>query len=168
MFGRAGDAVFLRLAPDVVFVRQRHRALVAQYCAALPAATAVAVYAEMLAPVTAAPLRRDCLRWASDAGLDVAAIVRSAAAAAASAAVSALAEPLPGSTAEGLVMAAVGALDWLAIDPAHRAAALLQGNALARVCLGASPLAFFVCVLLTVLTPRGQPAGSLMRRARRF
>ncbi len=77
----------------------------------------------MMGPVAVAASQRECLRWAFAAGLNVAAITKRVVD---NARANFVADPAH----------AIAVLDWLNFDVSHRAEALLQGNAVVRLCMG--------------------------------
>ncbi|XP_068611124.1 nuclear pore complex protein Nup107 [Brachionichthys hirsutus] len=120
-----------------LLIRDQQTDLVASYVSQLPAATATTQYAAFLQTVTQPELRPRCLQLAADAGLDVAAITKLA--------VETVRETDEGgflhhsqtleatTTKEDLKK--IDVIDWLLFDPAHRAEALKQSNAIMRTFL---------------------------------
>uniref|UniRef100_A0A674MQ29 Nuclear pore complex protein n=1 Tax=Takifugu rubripes TaxID=31033 RepID=A0A674MQ29_TAKRU len=117
-----------------LLIRDQQTNLVASYVSQLPSDVAVSQYATFLETVTQPELRPICLRLATDAGLDVAAITKLV--------VETVRESdetdfthhnqmlETGTTKED--RRKIDIIDWLLFDPAHRAEALKQSNAIMR------------------------------------
>ncbi|KAF6723325.1 Nuclear pore complex protein Nup107 [Oryzias melastigma] len=117
-----------------LLVRDQHNDLVASYVGQLPAELATAQYADFLETVTQPELRPRCLQLAREAGLDVSAITKLV--------VETVRERdetefthhsqalETGTTKED--QKKIDVIDWLLFDPAHRAEALKQSNAIMR------------------------------------
>uniref|UniRef100_A0A7N8XFE8 Nuclear pore complex protein n=1 Tax=Mastacembelus armatus TaxID=205130 RepID=A0A7N8XFE8_9TELE len=115
-------------------IRDQQTDLVASYVGQLPAEIATAQYGAFLETVTQPELRPQCLRLATDAGLDVAAITKLV--------VETVRERddaefthhnqtlETGTTKDD--QRKIDVIDWLLFDPAHRAEALKQSNAIMR------------------------------------
>ncbi|XP_023265720.1 nuclear pore complex protein Nup107 [Seriola lalandi dorsalis] len=117
-----------------LLIRDQQTDLVASYVGQLPAELATAQYAAFLETVTQAELRPRCLQLASEAGLDVAAITKLV--------VETVRErddtefTHHNQTLETATtkedQRKIDVIDWLLFDPAHRAEALKQSNAIMR------------------------------------
>uniref|UniRef100_A0A4W6C3Q8 Nuclear pore complex protein n=1 Tax=Lates calcarifer TaxID=8187 RepID=A0A4W6C3Q8_LATCA len=117
-----------------LLIRDQQTDLVASYVGQLPAELATAQYAAFLETVTQVELRPRCLQLATEAGLDVAAITKLV--------VETVRERddtefthhsqtlETGTTKED--QRKIDIIDWLLFDPAHRAEALKQSNAIMR------------------------------------
>lgn len=117
-----------------LLIRDQQTHLVASYVGQLPSTLATAQYAAFLESVTEPELRPLCLQLATDAGLDVCSITRLV--------VETVRERdesrflhhdqtlEPGTTRDD--QAKIDVIDWLLFDPAHRAEALKQSNAIMR------------------------------------
>ncbi|XP_053199953.1 nuclear pore complex protein Nup107 [Scomber japonicus] len=117
-----------------LLIRDQQTDLVASYVSQLPAELATAQYATFLETVNQPELRPRCLQLATDAGLDVAAITKLV--------VETVRERddtefthhsqtlETGTTKED--QRKIDIIDWLLFDPAHRAEALKQSNAIMR------------------------------------
>ncbi|KAM7367362.1 hypothetical protein PAMP_015268 [Pampus punctatissimus] len=117
-----------------LLIRDQQTDLVASYVSQLPAEVATAQYAAFLETVNQPELRPRCLQLATDAGLDVAAITKLV--------VETVREKDDtefthhnqtlemGTTKED--QRKINVIDWLLFDPAHRAEALKQSNAIMR------------------------------------
>uniref|UniRef100_A0A3P9K9Y5 Nuclear pore complex protein n=1 Tax=Oryzias latipes TaxID=8090 RepID=A0A3P9K9Y5_ORYLA len=117
-----------------LLIRDQHNDLVASYVGQLPAELATAQYAAFLETVTQPELRPQCLQLAREAGLDVSAITKLV--------VETVREHdetefthhsqalETGTTKED--QKKIDVIDWLLFDPAHRAEALKQSNAIMR------------------------------------
>eukprot|EP00066_Takifugu_rubripes_P007339 XP_003972778.1 PREDICTED: nuclear pore complex protein Nup107 [Takifugu rubripes] len=117
-----------------LLIRDQQTNLVASYVSQLPSDVAVSQYATFLETVTQPEFRPICLRLATDAGLDVAAITKLV--------VETVRESdetdfthhnqmlETGTTKED--RRKIDIIDWLLFDPAHRAEALKQSNAIMR------------------------------------
>uniref|UniRef100_A0A665UMR0 Nuclear pore complex protein n=1 Tax=Echeneis naucrates TaxID=173247 RepID=A0A665UMR0_ECHNA len=115
-------------------IRDEQTDLVASYVGQLPAELATAQYAAFLETVTQAELRPRCLQLATEAGLDIATITKLV--------VETVRERddaefthhnqtlETGTTKED--QRKIDVIDWLLFDPAHRAEALKQSNAIMR------------------------------------
>lgn len=115
-------------------IRDQQTDLVASYVSQLPVELATAQYATFLETVNQPELRPRCLQLATDAGLDVAAITKLV--------VETVRERddsefthhsqtlETGTTKED--QRKIDVIDWLLFDPAHRAEALKQSNAIMR------------------------------------
>ncbi|XP_068162736.1 nuclear pore complex protein Nup107 isoform X2 [Antennarius striatus] len=117
-----------------LLIRDQHTDLVASYVSQLPADVATTQYATFLETVTQPELRPHCLQLATDAGLDVAAIAKLV--------VETVRERDEGefthhrqtleTTTTKDDLKKIDVIDWLLFDPAHRAEALKQSNAIMR------------------------------------
>ncbi|XP_029902109.1 nuclear pore complex protein Nup107 isoform X2 [Myripristis murdjan] len=117
-----------------LLVQDQRCDLVACYVSQLPAALATEQYAHFLQGVAAPPLQRRCLQLAATAGLDVAAVTKLV--------VETVRErddtefthhSLTLDTATSPEdQKKIDVIDWLLFDPAHRAEALKQSNAIMR------------------------------------
>ncbi|CAK6980402.1 nuclear pore complex protein Nup107 [Scomber scombrus] len=117
-----------------LLIRDQQTDLVASYVSQLPAELATAQYATFLETVNQPELRPRCLQLATDAGLDVAAITKLV--------VETVRERddtefthhsqtlETGTTKDD--QRKIDIIDWLLFDPAHRAEALKQSNAIMR------------------------------------
>ncbi|XP_041636223.1 nuclear pore complex protein Nup107 [Cheilinus undulatus] len=117
-----------------LLIRDQQTDLVANYVSQLPSELATAQYAAFLETVNQPELRPRCLQLATDAGLDVAAIAKLV--------VETVRERdetefthhsqtlETATTKEDLRK--IDVIDWLLFDPAHRAEALKQSNAIMR------------------------------------
>ncbi|XP_020512962.2 nuclear pore complex protein Nup107 [Labrus bergylta] len=117
-----------------LLIRDQQTELVASYVSQLPPELATAQYAAFLETVNQPELRPRCLQLATDAGLDVAAITKLV--------VETVRESdetefthhsqtlETATTKEDLRK--IDVIDWLLFDPAHRAEALKQSNAIMR------------------------------------
>ncbi|XP_057710621.1 nuclear pore complex protein Nup107 isoform X2 [Corythoichthys intestinalis] len=117
-----------------LLVRDRHTDLVANYVSQLPTYLATARYAAFLETLDQPELRPRCLRLATEAGLDVAAVTKLV--------VEMVRERDDGDFTHHRQNLETGTtkedqdkidvIDWLLFDPAHRAEALKQSNAIMR------------------------------------
>lgn len=117
-----------------LLIQDQQTNLVASYVGQLPAELATAQYAAFLETITQPELRPRCLQLGTDAGLDVAAITKLV--------VETVRERddaefthhsqtlETGTTKED--QRKINVIDWLLFDPAHRAEALKQSNAIMR------------------------------------
>nr|XP_057934164.1 nuclear pore complex protein Nup107 isoform X2 [Doryrhamphus excisus] len=117
-----------------LLIRDQQTELVASYVSQLPADLATAQYAAFLETVSQSELRPRCLQLATEAGLDVAAVTKLV--------VETVREDddgefmhhsqtlKTGTTKED--QKKIDVIDWLLFDPAHRAEALKQSNAIMR------------------------------------
>lgn len=117
-----------------LLIRDQQTDLVANYVSQLPSELATAQYAAFLETVTQPELRPHCLQLATEAGLDVAAITKLV--------VETVRErdetefTHHSQTLETVTtkedLRKIDVIDWLLFDPAHRAEALKQSNAIMR------------------------------------
>ncbi|XP_075065599.1 nuclear pore complex protein Nup107 [Mixophyes fleayi] len=120
-------------------VKEKHITLIAFYVSHLPQNLGISQYAEFLENVTEAEQRHQCLELAKEAGLDVAAITKTV--------VENTRKKDGGEFAphdfapavdSGITeedRARIDVIDWLVFDPAQRAEALKQSNAIMRTFL---------------------------------
>ncbi|KAM9327532.1 nuclear pore complex protein Nup107 [Pholidichthys leucotaenia] len=116
-----------------LLIRDKQTDLVASYVGQLPTDIATAQYAAFLETVTQPELRPRCLQLATDASLDVSAITKLVVETVRErddAEFTHHSQTLTGTTKEDLRK--IDVIDWLLFDPAHRAEALKQSNAIMR------------------------------------
>ncbi|XP_075900440.1 nuclear pore complex protein Nup107 [Nelusetta ayraudi] len=117
-----------------LLIRDQQTELVASYVSQLPAEVATVQYATFLETVTQPELRPRCLQLATDAGLDVAAVTKLV--------VETVRERDESDFTHHSQTLEIGTtkddskkidvIDWLLFEPAHRAEALKQSNAIMR------------------------------------
>ncbi|XP_033471289.1 nuclear pore complex protein Nup107 [Epinephelus lanceolatus] len=139
-FRSLGVALKEEVCVDVVkayvslLIRDQQTDLVASYVSQLPAELATIQYAAFLETVTQPALRPRCLQLATEAGLDVAAITKLVVEMVRERDETEFAHHSQtletGTSKEDLRK--IDVIDWLLFDPAHRAEALKQSNAIMR------------------------------------
>ncbi|KAM9705159.1 nuclear pore complex protein Nup107 [Menidia menidia] len=142
-FRTLGLALKEELCVDVLkayvslLIRDQETELVASYVGQLPAEVATSQYAAFLETITQPELRPQCLELATNAGLDVSAITRLVVETVRDRGdtefVSHTQTLDTGTTKED--QRKIDVIDWLLFDPAHRAEALKQSNAIMRMFL---------------------------------
>lgn len=115
-------------------IKSKHNSLVAHYVAKMEVDSRVQWYASFLEGVEDVSERRQCLQWAEEEGLDVAAITK---AVVERVRATNTMPPPENSLAPDISISAedqakIDAIDWLVFDDTHRAEAMKQGNAIMR------------------------------------
>ncbi|XP_063783579.1 nuclear pore complex protein Nup107 isoform X2 [Pseudophryne corroboree] len=120
-------------------VKEKHITLIAFYVSHLPQDLGISQYAEFLENVTEAEQRHQCLELAKEAGLDIAAITKTVVENIRRRDGGELAPhdivPAMDSAINEEDRARIDVIDWLVFDPAQRAEALKQSNAIIRTFL---------------------------------
>ncbi|XP_005098411.1 nuclear pore complex protein Nup107 [Aplysia californica] len=116
-------------------IKSKRKSLVAHYVATLRAPAQVQWYASFLEGVEETEERQQCLVWAEEEGLDVAAITKAVVERVRDRETTAL--PPENSLAPDVTVTAedrakIDAIDWLVFDESHRSEAMKQANAIMR------------------------------------
>ncbi|XP_064417789.1 nuclear pore complex protein Nup107 isoform X1 [Latimeria chalumnae] len=119
-----------------LLIREKYVDLIAFYVSHLPQEVAVDLYAMFLESITETDQRKHCLELAKEAGLNVAAVTKTVVENIRTRDVGDFAHHDSAASLDTAITEEdrlkIDAIDWLVFDPAHRAEALKQSNAIMR------------------------------------